>query len=69
MPAKGFLTETQREKLQNVLKESDCPVLTQHILMLLLRERWQDLSTCFVTFLVVATVVLLIGVFMVIQIT
>ena len=36
MPAKGFLTDSQRQKLQNALKKSESPVLTQRILMLLL---------------------------------
>ncbi|OUL32856.1 hypothetical protein BV372_18195, partial [Nostoc sp. T09] len=36
MPAKGFLTQSQKDNLQKALKESDRSQLTQKILMLLL---------------------------------
>ena len=34
MPAKGHLTDSQRENLQKALKESEAPQLTQRILIL-----------------------------------
>ena len=36
MPARSFLTPAQKEKLQNALKTSNSPLLTQRILILLL---------------------------------
>ncbi|OYE00810.1 hypothetical protein [Nostoc sp. 'Peltigera membranacea cyanobiont' 232] len=38
MPAKGFLTQSQKDNLQKALKESDRSQLTQKILMLLLQH-------------------------------
>ena len=36
MPAKGFLTSSQKERLQSALRKSDDPQLRERILMLLL---------------------------------
>lgn len=47
MTAFGFLTQSQKENLQKALKESDCPFLTQKILMLLLMndgKTYQEIS-------------------------
>ena len=47
MPAKGHLTDLQRENLQKALKESEAPQLTQRILILLLMDdgkTYQEIS-------------------------
>lgn len=38
MPAKNFLTSAQKERLQKAVKESDCPRLREHALILLLQN-------------------------------
>lgn len=38
MPAKNFLTETQRKNLQNAIRQSDCPRFREHALILLLQN-------------------------------
>ena len=37
MPAKGFLSQEQKERLQTVIREGDCPRLRQHALILLVQ--------------------------------
>jgi DNA-binding CsgD family transcriptional regulator len=47
MPAKGYLTRSQRENLVSFLKESNSPQLTQRILILLLMDdgkTYQEIS-------------------------
>ncbi|MBD2529866.1 hypothetical protein H6G97_09925 [Nostoc flagelliforme FACHB-838] len=47
MPAKVFLTQSQKDNLQKALKESDRSQLTQKILMLLLindDKTYQEIS-------------------------
>ncbi len=47
MPAKGYLTQSQKESLQKALSESNNPQLTQRILMLLLMDdgkTYQEIS-------------------------
>ena len=47
MPAKGHLTQWQKESLQKALSESNNPQLTQRILMLLLMDdgkTYQEIS-------------------------
>ena len=38
MPAKGFLSQEQKERLQTVIREGDCPRLRQHALILLVQN-------------------------------
>jgi len=47
MPAKGYLSQSQKERLQKALSESGNPKLTQRILMLLLMndgKTYQEIS-------------------------
>ncbi len=47
MPIRNFLTVKQKKKLQKALKESDCPLLRERILILLLRNEgriYQEIS-------------------------
>ncbi|HEY9832449.1 MAG TPA: helix-turn-helix domain-containing protein, partial [Stenomitos sp.] len=47
MPAKNFLNQAQKEKLQNALRESNSPQVTERILMLLLMndgKTYQEIS-------------------------
>lgn len=38
MPAKGFLNQEQREKLQQAVRQGNCPGLREHALILLLQN-------------------------------
>ena len=38
MPAKGFLNQEQKKRLQTVVREGDCPRLREHALILLLQN-------------------------------
>jgi transposase len=38
MPAKGFLNQEQKERLQTVVRSDDCPRLREHALILLLQN-------------------------------
>ena len=38
MPAKGFLSQEQKERLQTVVRSKDCPRLREHALILLLQN-------------------------------
>ena len=38
MPAKGFLNQEQKERLQTVVRKADCPRLREHALILLVQN-------------------------------
>ena len=38
MPAKGFLSQEQKERLQTAVRSEDCPRLREHVLILLLQN-------------------------------
>lgn len=38
MPAKGFLNQEQKERLQTAVSQGDCPRLREHALILLLQN-------------------------------
>ena len=38
MPAKGFLNQEQKERLQAAVRSDDCPRLREHALILLLQN-------------------------------
>jgi transposase len=38
MPAKGFLNQSQKERLQKLVRAGDCPRLREHALILLLQN-------------------------------
>ena len=38
MPAKGFLTQEQKKRLQTAVRSDDCPRLREHVLILLLQN-------------------------------
>ncbi len=44
MPAKGYLSLSQKEKLQLALKTEEDAKVRERILMLLLRSGWKNLS-------------------------
>ncbi len=44
MPAKGYLSLSQKEKLQLALKTEEDAKVRERILMLLLRSEWKNLS-------------------------